>query len=243
MQIRQKGERRISAALRIMFVVLLLAAQVAVVILISHVLKQYVAIGYGVLQIISVFLAIHIYNEPGELSYKLIWFILFLLAPAVGLILWFLWGGAAQKRHLPEQERRIADEPESVRARSEIALDKLTRQLPAWSRTANFLSRRGFRLYQNTKVTYFAEGAPLLHDLIDRVARAERFIFLEYFILAEGKLWDELEVILCAKARGGVEVKVISTTSATSSAFPATRSIPCARRGSMSLSSTRCTSM
>ena len=59
-QIRQKGERRISAALRIMFVVLLLAAQVAVVILISHVLKQYVAIGYGVLQIISVFLAIHI---------------------------------------------------------------------------------------------------------------------------------------------------------------------------------------
>ena len=89
-QIRQKGERRISAALRIMFVVLLLAAQVAVVILISHVLKQYVAIGYGVLQIISVFLAIHIYNEPGELSYKLIWFILFLLAPAVGLILWFL---------------------------------------------------------------------------------------------------------------------------------------------------------
>ncbi len=208
-QIRQKGERRISAALRIMFVVLLLAAQVAVVILISHVLKQYVAIGYGVLQIISVFLAIHIYNEPGELSYKLIWFILFLLAPAVGLILWFLWGGAAQKRHLPEQERRIADEPESVRARSEIALDKLTRQLPAWSRTANFLSRRGFRLYQNTKVTYFAEGAPLLRDIIDRAGKAERFIFLEYFILAEGKLWDELERILCAKARAGVEVKII----------------------------------
>ena len=209
-QIRQKGERRISAALRIMFVVLLLAAQVAVVILISHVLKQYVAIGYGVLQIISVFLAIHIYNEPGELSYKLIWFILFLLAPAVGLILWFLWGGAAQKRHLPEQERRIADEPESVRARSEIALDKLTRQLPAWSRTANFLSRRGFRLYQNTKVTYFAEGAPLLRDLIDRAGKAERFIFLEYFILAEGKLWDELERILCAKARAGVEVFIFN---------------------------------
>ena len=202
-QIRQKGERRISAALRIMFVVLLLAVQVAVVVLISHALRQYVAIGYAALQIISVLLAIHIYNEPGELSYKLIWFILLLLAPVTGLILWFLWGGAAQKRRLPRAAQRAADEPESVRARSEIAMDKLTRQMPAWSRTANFLSRRGFCLYQNTKTTYFPDGAPLLRDLIDRAARAERFIFLEYFILAEGKLWDELEAILCAKARAG----------------------------------------
>ena len=208
-QIRQKGERRISAALRIMFVVLLLAVQVAVVVLISHALRQYVAIGYAALQIISVLLAIHIYNEPGELSYKLIWFILLLLAPVTGLILWFLWGGAAQKRRLPRAAQRAADEPESVRARCEIAMDKLTRQMPAWSRTASFLSHRGFCLYQNTKVTYFPDGAPLLRDLIDRVARAERFIFLEYFILAEGKLWDELEAILCAKARAGVEVKII----------------------------------
>ena len=93
--------------------------------------------------------------------------------------------------------------------RSEIAVDKLTRQLPAWSRTANYLCRRDFQLYQNTSVTYFPEGAALLHDIIARAAKAERFIFLEYFILAEGKLWDELEKILCAKAREGVEVKII----------------------------------
>ena len=49
----------------------------------------------------------------------------------------------------------------------------------------------------------------MLRNLIDRAAKAERFIFLEYFILAEGKLWDELEKILCAKAREGVEVKII----------------------------------
>ena len=208
-QIQQKGERRISAALRIMLVVGLLAVQIAVVVLISRVLEQYVALGYAAFQIASVFLAVHIYNEPGELSYKLTWFILLLFAPVVGIILWFLWGGAAQKRHLPQQAQRVPDEPESVRTRGELALDKLTRQLPAWSRTANYLSRRGFGLYQNTKVTYLSEGALLLRELIDRAAKAERFIFLEYFILAEGRLWDELETILCARARAGVEVKII----------------------------------
>ena len=208
-QIQQKGERRISAALRIMLVVVLLAVQIGFVVAISYFMQEYLALAYGVVQVGALFLAVHIYNEPGELSYKLIWFILLLLAPPVGMILWFLWGGAAQKRHLPQNTKRFPDEPESVRMRSEIAVDKLTRQLPAWSRTANYLCRRDFQLYQNTSVTYLPEGAILLRNLINRAAKAERFIFLEYFILAEGKLWDELEKILCAKAREGVEVKII----------------------------------
>lgn len=208
-QIQQKGERRISAALRIMLVVVLLAVQIGFVVAISYFMQEYLALAYGVVQVGALFLAVHIYNEPGELSYKLIWFILLLLAPPVGMILWFLWGGAAQKRHLPQNTKRFPDEPESVRMRSEIAVDKLTRQLPAWSRTANYLCRRDFQLYQNTSVTYLPEGTILLRNLIDRAAKAERFIFLEYFILAEGKLWDELEKILCAKAREGVEVKII----------------------------------
>ena len=208
-QIQQKGERRISAALRIMLVIFLLAVQVAVVVLISHALRQYVAIGYAALQIISVLLAIHIYNEPGELSYKLIWFILLLLAPPVGMILWFLWGGAAQKRHLPQNGKRVPDEPESVRKRSALAVERLTRQLPGWSRTANYLCRRDFQLYQDTRVTYLPEGALLLRELIEQAKKAERFIFLEYFILAEGQLWSELEKLLCAKAHEGVEVKII----------------------------------
>ena len=97
-QIQQKGERRISAALRIMLVVVLLAVQIGFVVAISYFMQEYLALAYGVVQVGALFLAVHIYNEPGELSYKLIWFILLLLAPPVGMILWFLWGGAAQKR-------------------------------------------------------------------------------------------------------------------------------------------------
>lgn len=38
---------------------------------------------------------------------------------------------------------------------------------------------------------------------------AQRFIFLEYFIMAEGEIWDRLSDILCRKSRQGVEVKLI----------------------------------
>lgn len=208
-QIQQKGERRISAALRIMLVIFLLAVQIALVVAISYFMQEYLALAYAVVQVAALFLAIHIYNEPGELSYKLIWFILLLLAPPVGMILWFLWGGAAQKRHLPQNGKRVPDEPESVRKRSALAVERLTRQLPGWSRTANYLCRRDFQLYQDTRVTYLPEGALLLRELIEQAKKAERFIFLEYFILAEGRLWSELEKILCAKAHEGIEVKII----------------------------------
>ncbi len=208
-QIQQKGERRISAALRIMLVIFLLAVQIALVVAISYFMQEYLALAYAVVQVAALFLAIRIYNEPGELSYKLIWFILLLLAPPVGMILWFLWGGAAQKRHLPQNGKRVPDEPESVRKRSALAVERLKRQLPGWSRTANYLCRRNFQLYQDTRVTYLPEGALLLRELIEQAKKAERFIFLEYFILAEGQLWSELEKILCAKAHEGVEVKII----------------------------------
>ena len=208
-QIQQKGERRISAALRIMLVIFLLAVQIALVVAISYFMQEYLALAYAVVQVAALFLAIRIYNEPGELSYKLIWFILLLLAPPVGMILWFLWGGAAQKRHLPQNGKRVPDEPESVRKRSALAVERLKRQLPGWSRTANYLCRRNFQLYQDTRVTYLPEGALLLRELIEQAKKAERFIFLEYFILAEGRLWSELEKILCAKAHEGVEVKII----------------------------------
>ena len=145
-QIQQKGERRISAALRIMLVIFLLAVQIALVVAISYFMQEYLALAYGVVQVGALFLAVHIYNEPGELSYKLIWFILLLLAPPVGMVLWFLWGGAAQKRHLPQNTKRFPDEPESVRKRSALAVERLTRQLPGWSRTANYLCRRDFQL-------------------------------------------------------------------------------------------------
>ena len=208
-QIQQKGERRISAALRIMLVIFLLAVQIALVVAISYFMQEYLALAYAVVQVAALFLAIRIYNEPGELSYKLIWFILLLLAPPVGMILWFLWGGAAQKRHLPQNGKRVPDEPESARKRSALAVERLTRQFPGWSRTANYLCRRDFQLYQDTRVTYLPEGALLLRELIEQAKKAERFIFLEYFILAEGRLWSELEKILCAKAHEGVEVKII----------------------------------
>ena len=113
-QIQQKGERRISAALRIMLVVVLLAVQIGLIVAISYFMQEYLALAYGIVQVGALFLAVHIYNEPGELSYKLIWFILLLLAPPVGMILWFLWGGGGEKKNPPPNTKKTPPPPASA---------------------------------------------------------------------------------------------------------------------------------
>lgn len=153
----------------------------------------------------------YIYNKPGDLSYRVAWIIPILFVPVVGLILYLLWGGDTQRKRLQRQTapKLPPEEPESLRNRSALNADRLQRALPGWSRVSQYLSSRGFYLYQNTKAVYLPEGALLLEDILGRIKAAERFIFMEYFILAEGKLWDRMSAALCERARSGVEVKII----------------------------------
>lgn len=185
--------------------------QVLFVVLTTRYLKDHFALIYGALEGIALITALYIYNKPGDLSYRVAWIIPILFVPVVGLILYLLWGGDTQRKRLQRQTapKLPPEEPESLRNRSALNADRLQRALPDWSRVSQYLSSRGFYLYQNTKMVYLPEGALLLEDILGRIKAAERFIFMEYFILAEGKLWDRMSAALCERARSGVEVKII----------------------------------
>ena len=206
---QQRGERRIAAALRIALVAVLLLLQIFTVFLLAYLLEQRAAIVYAILQIAGLVVAVRIYNRRGDAMYQFTWIILILTVPVAGLILYLLWGENTQRRRLQRAAVRRAEEPESVRMRGEMNADRLARSSPAWARLANSLRRRDFPVYANTKAAYFSEGRLLLDDLIAHCARAERFIFLEYFILAEGQVWDRLSAVLRERVRAGVEVKIV----------------------------------
>ena len=186
-RLQQRGERRIAAALRIALAAALLAVQVLFVVLTTRYLKDHFALIYGALEGIALITALYIYNKPGDLSYRVAWIIPILFVPVVGLILYLLWGGDTQRKRLQRQTapKLPPEEPESLRNRSALNADRLQRALPGWSRVSQYLSSRGFYLYQNTKAVYLPEGALLLEDILGRIKAAERFIFMEYFILAE----------------------------------------------------------
>ncbi|MGT2947942.1 cardiolipin synthase [Streptococcus devriesei] len=75
---------------------------------------------------------------------------------------------------------------------------------------AQYLHRSGgFPVYENTKVTYFPDGQSKFEEMKKQLLKAEKFIFLEYFIIAEGLMWGEILSILEQKAKEGVEIRVM----------------------------------
>ncbi len=208
-RVQQRTERRISAALRLVLVAVLLAAQLALVFLLSTVLKQRAALAYTILELLAFVCGVYIWTKPGTTSYKVGWIFLILFLPVVGLILYWLWNGGRQSKRLDLKKLPPPQEPGHKQEESRLNVEKLRQTMPQWAPLAAYLNNKGFPLYRNTAATYLPTGKAFLEDMLDAMEQAERFIFLEYFIMAEGEIWDRLTDILRRKSGQGVEVKLI----------------------------------
>ena len=66
-----------------------------------------------------------------------------------------------------------------------------------------------FPVYRHTKTTYFPSGEAKFEEMKKQLLKAEKYIFLEYFIIGEGEMWGEILAILKQKVQEGVEVRVL----------------------------------
>ena len=207
--VKQTTERKISASLRIALVLFLLLVNIAAVVLLTYFLQAHAFLIFAALELIAMGVAVSIQSKPTSASYKLAWTLLVVALPVGGMILYVLWGGNVQGKRLNLLPIRPPAGRTAEIKRSELSQERLGTALPNWQRASRLLSRRGFLLYRDTAAVYFPTGADFFNDAIARMEKAERFIFLEYFILAEGKLWDAILAVLIDRARRGVEVKII----------------------------------
>ena len=208
-QSTERTERRISAATSISMCVLTVLAQIVTTLVLTHFLREKAYFMYAALEIAGAIVAIRVYLRPGSPSYKLVWMCLLLALPVAGMILFCLWGGTHQAKSL--SLRKIPPTParESQKMASDVNLSRLMSRSPTRGRIAAYLQKRGFFLYRNTDAHYFGDGAAFFDDLMMRMSQAEVYIFLEYYILAEGKVWDRIFSVLRERAAAGVEVRII----------------------------------
>lgn len=205
----ERIERKISAATSISMCALTVVAQIATTLLLTHFLREKATYVYVILEWLGAIIAIRVYQRPGSPSYKLVWMCLLLALPVAGMLLFCLWGGTHQAKQL--SLRKVPPPPvrESARMDSETNIARLTRQSPTWGRLASYLQNAGFRLYRNTQAKYFPDGAAFFDDLVDHLRQAEHYIFLEYYILAEGQIWERIFSVLKERAAAGVEIHII----------------------------------
>ena len=205
----ERTERRISAATCILLCALTVLAQIATSFLLTYFLREKASFVYGCLVFIGAIVAIRVYIRPGSPSYKLAWMCLLLALPVTGMILFWVWGGTHQAKNLSLKKVPPIRQRESQQMESETNLARLRRKSPDWGRLAGYLQKRSFLLYRNTQTHYIKSGEEFFEDLLEHLSRAETYIFMEYYILAEGRLWDRIFEVLRRRAAAGVEVHII----------------------------------
>ena len=196
---------------RVVLVSLAIAIQLAWLFYIVFYLSAYYLPIALFFSLISLAVVLFIINRPGNPQVKLAWIVPILVFPLVGGVIFLMSGGKGPKRRL----RRALDESsEMLRPYREAG--KRPADTPSPRREdlylagqTHYLDSRGFPAYENTAADYFSDCREGWERLLTDLRAAEKFIFMEYFILKPGVMWDPVLEILQQKAAAGVEVRVI----------------------------------
>ena len=141
-------------------------------------------------------------------DYKVPWVLFVLVIPIAGFMLYFLF----YSRKLQKKFIRRLDELRKYRYESDQVkiLEELERENAHASAQAKMLcSISGASVFGNTKQTYYPLGEDMWQAMLPDLEKAEKFIFMEYFIIEEGRFWNSILDILKQKAASGVTVRVL----------------------------------
>lgn len=165
---------------------------------------------YNYLVTASVILAIYVANREDNPSYRLTWIMLILASPVFGMAIYFIFGARKVPKALRERDTTLQKDMLNYIAAEIPVREKLKDDSEAAYKQSEYIwNSAAFPMYLHTETKYFAEGADFFDSMLDDLEKAEKFIFMEYFIIAEGYLWDKILEILKRKASDGVDVRII----------------------------------
>lgn len=207
--LKGRVQNSFSGFLRAFVVALLVLLQFAILIFIPFLLRQNSVYFYIVMEVLGVFAIIALTNDNRSMAYKFAWLCIIVVLPISGNIMFGLWGKVGKNN---EVNRRIAERIQEVD--KHLIFDrgveqKFIQKHPVTSRMSRYMLAEGSPIYKNNEVRYYEFGEDAFEDMFADLEKAERFIFLEFFIVAEGALWDKLHAVLKQKLMQGVEVKFL----------------------------------
>ena len=151
-----------------------------------------------------------ILNNRLNPSYKIAWIIPIMLFPIFGGIFYFLFSSDQTRKKFLEEMKPINEQMRKYLIQDEKIIKDIRALDIRAANQAHYINRYAFcPIYEHTTSEYFKLGEDKFERLLEELRKAQHYIFLEYFIIGQGKMWDAVLEILKEKAAIGVDVRVI----------------------------------
>lgn len=195
---------------RALIISLLLLLQIVLLCIFINVFNTYFGYIYILLGILSGLLILYVLNRDQEPDIKMPWiFVIVAIAPLGGVIYLLFGNNKPSKRH-KKLYYKIYSNSRKYNLSNKTLEIKLKEENPLALGQSNYISKSSYlRPYQNTQTKYFENGEAFFDELLKRLKKAKKFIFMEYFIIEQGKMWNSILEILIQKANSGIDVRVI----------------------------------
>lgn len=172
--------------------------------------SPYAALIQSILSIMAFILVLYIVSNRDDGAYKVFWLIIILSMPVLGALLYILFGNKKTARRLERRLKNVRQDIEEYLLYDEAVEKELENTNKRVYQTFSYVSAlSGFPILRNEFAQYYSIGEELFSCMLEEMEKAEEFIFVEYFIIEDGKLWQAMVDIMKRKAAKGVDVRVL----------------------------------
>ncbi len=162
------------------------------------------------MSLFSFLTVIVVINRDEDPAYKIAWAIIILGAPVVGIPLYILAGNRKVPKKLFNGTTKANKNMDSLLKVDTQLNEELKQEHSDAFPMFHYASSTGnFPVYKNTRSQYFSSGEDWFPVYLEKLKQAKHFIFIEFFIVDAGSVWDEVLEVLKQKVSEGVQVKVI----------------------------------
>ena len=193
---------------------LIILAELALLFYLMTFAYVYSALAFSLIMIVDILAAVGIISMDANPEYKVSWLFFVLLIPLFGSALFLMF----YSRRLSKKSSAFMKEvqskiDEAAGERDGVKSDFLSLKgedgLAAGKAHAILAADALSSVYRSSESRYFESGESMYESMVSDIERAKKYIFLEYFLIEDGKMWSKIHSLLREKAKSGVEVRVL----------------------------------
>lgn len=195
---------------RTAIIILLLILQFFMLLAVFAGFEKYLVAAYGGITFVALVMAVYIAGTSGNPAIKLSWTALMILTPVFGTLLYIFIHTEIGHRILNRRLNKILENTEDLLHRDSHVSESVKNDCKWLYNLSEYTFSKGhYPIYPNRNCTYYPSGEEMFEALKESLLAAKDFIFLEFFIIEKGEMWNGILEILKKKASEGIEVRVM----------------------------------
>ncbi|MCL2109216.1 MAG: cardiolipin synthase [Oscillospiraceae bacterium] len=188
----------------------LMFVEIALITIIMVFLSQLFLPIFGLFLLANVIIVLGIINRNHNPMFKVAWLVPVLAFPVIGALFYIMFGRTHLNKKNTEKLSGAYNSASDFFTVNDELIARFSSKYPHTAKEAYYIIESSKSdIYEFTESEYFSPGNLFFEKLLVELKKAKNFIFIEYFIIKEGYMWESLKAVLVERQSHGVEIRVL----------------------------------